>query len=237
MSARNEVIELLNKRKSIRKFKKKAVPSNLVDQILQCGQRAPTACRMEPYSFILISDEMKRDMITEACVTHEATKRYMKESPVWILICVDFARQIDLYRFLEINPEMGEISKFILGIIDSSLAAENMVIAAEAFGLSSCFVGSIWTHPLIVSEILDLPKYVFPLILLCLGYPDEEPQIRDRWPLKTILHYNKYSKESNQELLEYSQKRKSWEIGYPYKMDNKLNKNIKIKLKKIGFKL
>lgn len=237
MLEENEFVNIINSRTSIRQYKRKEIPNNMVERIIKSGQRAPTACRMEPYSFIIVTDSEKRRRIKDATVSHKGTRRYMEGAPVWIMICIDFARQINLYEHLGIKPELGDISKFVLGIIDASLAAENMVIASEALGLGSCFVGSIWTKPKEVSEILNLPMHVYPLLLLCIGYPDEDPGIRERWPYDVIVHTNDYSKVSEQQIQDYSKHRKNWSIGSPYKMDDKTNEEIKKKLIEIGFNI
>ena len=237
MLEQNELVKIINSRTSIRQYKQKEIPDNMVERIIKSGQRAPTACRMEPYSFIIVKDSEKRRRIMDVTVSHKGTRRYMDGAPVWIMICVDFARQISLYESLGIKPELGDISKFVLGIIDASLVAENMVITAETLGLGSCFVGSIWTNPKDVSEILKLPMYVYPLLLLCIGYPDEDPEIKERWPYDVLVHIDDYSKVSEQQIQDYTKHRKNWSIGSPYKMDDKTNKEIKKKLIEIGFNI
>jgi nitroreductase len=237
MLEENKFVNIINSRTSIRKFKKKNVPENMVEQILKSAQRAPTACRMEPYSFIIVTDSEKRRRIKDATVSHKGTRSYMDGAPVWIMICIDFARQISLYEYLGIKPELDDVSKFVLGVIDASLAAENMVITAETLDLGSCFVGSVWTKPKEVSEILNLPMYVYPFLLLCIGYPDEDPRIRERWPYDIIVHKDEYSKVSEQQIQDYSKHRKNWSIGSPYKMEAKFDDEIKEKLLEIGFKI
>lgn len=121
----------------------------------------------------------------------------MEESPLWIMICVDFARQLKLFELIGVKTKLGEASKILLGVIDADLAAENMVLAAETLGLGTCFVGSVWTAPKKIAEILNLSKNVLPLLLLCVGCPDETPPLRPRWPLEAILYENNYELPNN----------------------------------------
>jgi hypothetical protein len=88
-------------------------------------------------------------------------------------------------------------------VIDAALAAENMAIAAEAYGLGSVFIGSVWSNLKGTAEILKLPNKVMPIVLVCLGYPDESPPTRPRWPLKAVLHENEYKMPSREVMKRY----------------------------------
>lgn len=231
----NPLLKVLLDRKSVRKFKPTQVSREAVEQIVRTGQRAPTACRVEAYSFILVSDLEKRKQIVGATVGHEPTRRFMEEALVWIMICTDFARQIKFLEMQGLKNEFSEVSKFMLGIIDAALAAENMVIAAEALGLGSCFVGSIWTAPKGVAEILNLPENVLPVVLLCIGHPDENPQTRSRWPLEAVLHENEYNMPDERLMLEHASARQNWEVSSPYKLPRNVEQRIRREWREQGF--
>lgn len=78
--------------------------------------------------------------------------------------------------------------------------AENMVTAAESLGLGSCFLGAV---PYLAQEIIEeyhLPKRVFPLVGLAMGYPLTNPPVRPRYPLQFSLFEGKYPEFSEQEI-------------------------------------
>lgn len=127
----------------------------------------------------------------------------MKQASVWIMICADMARQLQLFKLLGVKTTFGPLSMLVPSIIDAALAAENMVIAAEALGLGSVFIGSVWDNLKKIAEILKLPRNVLPIVLICLGYPDETPPTRPRWPLKVVLHENKYEMPSKKLMKKY----------------------------------
>jgi hypothetical protein len=77
--------------------------------------------------------------------------------------------------------------------------AENMTIAAECYGLGSVFIGSALANKKAI-EALNLPKGVLPLTLLCIGYSDEQPPTRPRWPLKSIFHIDQYRDVAEKEI-------------------------------------
>jgi nitroreductase len=184
--------ELFN-RKSIRKFKDKKIPDEVVNKIIKMGQNAPTGGGTQVYSFVWISDEELKDKIIRIL----GKQQFMIEAPLWIMLCIDWARQYELFQHLNIEVDLGEMTKLWRGMMDVMLAAENMVIAAEGMGLGSCFNGGIRMHMDELSDLLKLPKNVLPVLLICIGYPNEKPPPRPRWPLEAVLHKNRYTMPSS----------------------------------------
>jgi len=245
----NITLDALLKRKSIRKFKRKIVSKALINQIVEAGQRAPTACGMQTYSFVLITDNGLREQIYKLI----GKQGCMEQAPVWIIVCADMARQLKLFEVLGVKTEMGPLGKFIPSVVDAALVAENMVIAAEALGLGSVFIGSVWEALKKIADLLGLPKNVLPLVLVCLGYPSESPPLRPRWPLKAVLHENKYEmppetlmrdyyEKANKELLEMGYFRKGiqnwaehWQAKFPPQETKQWEENLKRDLKALGF--
>jgi hypothetical protein len=154
---------------------------------------------MQTYCFILIRDLRLRSAISKAIGEQEG----MKQAPVWIVVCADMARQLELFKLLKVKTKFGPQSMLLPAVIDAALAAENMVIAAEAYGLGSVFIGSVWSDLKGMAEILKLPKKVMPIVLVCLGYPSEAPPTRPRWPLEAVLHENEYKMPSRETMTKY----------------------------------
>jgi len=239
----------LVERKSIRKFKRKPVSKRILEKLVKAGQRAPSNCGVQPYSVIIVDDDEKRERIFDAI----GRQGCMEEAPVWITICCDWARPLKLFEMLEVDTELGQIYRLILGIIDATLVAENIVTAAEIMGLASVFVGSVWKSPRRIARILRLPANVLPILLLCIGYPSESPPKRPRWPLKAVMHENgyimpdermmrKYYREANRTLLEMNYFRKgvhSWAEHWSRKFKKedmaRWEINLREELKKMGF--
>jgi len=198
----NPTLKTIFEHRSIRKFRSRKVSRRLIDLIVDAGQRAPTGCGMQAYSFVLVADSNLRKEILKAI----GRQRCMEQAPTWIVICADLARQFELFQMLSVKTKFGPVTKLIHSIIDATLAAQNIVVAAEALGLGSVFIGSVWESMKKVAEILKLPSDVLPIILLCLGYPDEAPPRRPRWPLKAVLHENCYEMPPRKLMKDYYQK-------------------------------
>jgi len=236
-------------RRSIRKFERKPVSKRILEKLVEAGQRAPSNCGVQPYSLIIVEDDEKRERILDVI----GRQGFMEEAPVWIIVCCDWARPLKLFEILEVDIELGQTYKLVLGIIDATLVAENIVTAAEIMGLGSVFVGSVWRSLRRIAQILQLPANVLPILLLCIGYPSESPPKRPRWPLKAVMHENRYVMpdermmrnyyiEANRTLLKMKYFRKgvhSWAEHWSRKFKKKdltlWEKNIREELKKMGF--
>ncbi|MFQ6088490.1 MAG: nitroreductase family protein [Candidatus Methanofastidiosia archaeon] len=188
-----EFLSLIEKRRSIRKFKDEKIPREVVFEILRLGQRAPTACSFQTYSFILIEDE-RREIFRLSNY-----QEMVLEAPVLILVCADLKRFKRVLKFAGACRKLGTSTR-IFSIIDATLAAQNMVLACEAFGLSSVFVGSVLDNAKEISKVLNLPEEVLPLYLLCIGCADENPPPRPRWRLESILHKDRYREIKDEEI-------------------------------------
>jgi len=192
-------LEILLERRSIRKFKSKPVPRTLLEKILRTAQRAPTSCGIQAYSFIEVEDPEVRCKIADVI----GMQRAMEQAPVWIFVAIDFHR---LYRFFDrlgLPIRLGPLSRLVTGLVDASLAAENITIAAEALGLGSVFIGSVWGGLVEIAQILKLPPNCMPALLICLGYPDGRPALRPRWPLKAVHHRDSYRDLEEAEIDDY----------------------------------
>jgi nitroreductase len=198
---KNSTLKLLNMffdRRSIRKFSSKLVPEENVQKIVETGQRAPSACNLQTYSIIWIKDEEIKEKILDACWA----SGQMRNVPVVFMICADVRRLGKTLDYLNANhclKQKGGYAIKLMSIIDASLAAENMTMAAECLGLGSVYLGGALANKEVI-KILKLPEGVLPLTLLCVGYPEEQPPTRPRLPLSTILHINSYREPSDEEI-------------------------------------
>jgi FMN reductase (NADPH) len=192
---------MMLRRVSIRRFKKEPVKENDLDLILLAGQRSPSPGGFQAYSLIVVNDSKKRSRISEA-----VRQSFVKEAPVFVLVCVDMRRfraVLDrLGHDYHLKHGSGLYAK-LFSIVEASIVAQSMAAAALFMGLGSCFVGAVFYAMKEITDILDLPLGVIPLVGLCLGHPDESPPPRPRWPLRCVVHVNKYQDISTHEIDSY----------------------------------
>ncbi len=124
---------------------------------------------------------------------------YVSRAASFLVFGADMRRHQLCCDMHQAPMKSGFTEQFITATVDVALFAQNVVIAAESIGLGICYIGGIRNNPDKVSELLDLPDLVYPVFGLCLGYPDQQPDIRPRLPLEVVLKQDRYSDEGDEQ--------------------------------------
>jgi nitroreductase len=194
----SQLLQILFDRKSIRNFKTTFIADDIAEKIVEIGQRAPSACNLQTYSVVWIKNREIREKMWSSC----SVPKPIRKAPLLFVICADLRRLIKVLGYLGhdhcLKHGQGYALK-LMSIIDATLVAENMTVAAECYGLGSVFIGSALANKKVI-EALSLPKGVLPLTLLCVGYSDEQPPTRPRWFLKSILQTDQYRDVAEKEI-------------------------------------
>jgi len=162
------LIDILLSRRSVRRYERKEIPREVLDKILEAGRQAPSAGNRQPWHFVvLIDSEVKKEL------SKRLFSRFVKDSSVIIVGC---ARK---------GLIAGKWS-----IISTAIALQNMVIAAWALGVGSCWIGDFSEEQ--VRKLLNIPASWNVVALVSLGYPAEKPRPRKRKPLEKIVSFNKF---------------------------------------------
>ena len=196
----NQVIDTLLKRKSTRVYTEAAVSPQVKASLLQATLRAPTAGNMMLYSILDITDQSLKDRLAETC----DNQPFIASAPlVWVFLA-DYQRWYDCFRASGVEQLSAEKNEPIrtpaegdlfLACCDALIAAQNAVIAAESFGLGSCYIGDIMENYETHRQLFNLPRYTFPIAMLCFGYPSPEQAGRDpssRFDEKYVVFENQY---------------------------------------------
>ncbi|NDI36097.1 oxygen-insensitive NADPH nitroreductase [Chengkuizengella sediminis] len=185
----NETINLLKSHRSIRKYKSDPIPQEYVDEIITSAQMASSSSHVQAYSVIGVTDQEKKKELSIL----SGNQTYIADCPLFFVWCAD------LYR-LQVACEMekteivsGTMENFIVATADVTLAAQNAAIAAESLGLGIVYIGGIRNQSKEVTELLQLPKLVYPVFGMCLGFPDQEPSQRPRLQTNLIYHQEVYN--------------------------------------------
>jgi hypothetical protein len=110
------------------------------------------------------------------------------------------------------KQSFDDLLGFLTGTVDAVIAAQTISLAAESVGLGICYLGTTWWAADQIIEMLDLPQGVFPVTSLVLGYPAEDPALRDRLPLDVMVHQEKYQRLSDAQIRQTHAEReqKAW---------------------------
>jgi hypothetical protein len=114
------------------------------------------------------------------------------QAPVLLTFCADFNRFNKWCRQRNAEPGYDNYLSFFTAAIDALLAAQNVCIAAESFGLGICYLGTTTYMADKLIEFFNCPEGVVPITTITLGYPAENPPLADRLPFDGIVHNESY---------------------------------------------
>lgn len=161
-----KMIDLILTRRSIRKFSSEPIEEEKLENILKCAAFAPTAKNTKAWKFLVTKDKM---LINKVINAHPYSAP-LKTADALIAVCIDFDKVLDGYA-----P------------VDASAATQNILLAAHAYGIGSCWMGVYPNANRIdaLKRIFELPESIDVINLVALGYPDEQP----RQPGRDYTHY------------------------------------------------
>ena len=150
------LLDVILSRRSIRRYENKEIPKDVLDQIVEAGRQSPSAMNVQPYRFVIVKkSEIKKEM-------KSIFSRFLEKAPVIIVGCA--------------NPKSRLAGKW--AIVDTSIALQNMVLAAWSLGVGSCWIGSFNEKK--TKQALKIPEDGKVVGLLTLGYPAETPKPRKK---------------------------------------------------------
>lgn len=195
----NPTLDLIHAHGSVRAYKTDPVPEAMLEQIVDAAQRASTSSNLQTYSVIAVTDADKRAQLAHLC----ADQKHITQAPLFLAWCADLARTERVCELRGYTQVTEYAENFLIAAIDAVIAAQNAALAAESLRLGICYIGSIRNHPHEVIQLLGLPRLVFPITGMTVGFPVEAPRLRPRLPMRAILHREKYDAKQDDTLREY----------------------------------
>lgn len=169
-----EITEAIRSRRSIRKYQDRPIEQEKLLRVLDTGRMAPSARNLQDWKFIVVRDQDKRKMLSEAA----NGQPYVEKASAVIVGCAT-------------EPENIMPCGQYCYPINLAIALDHMSLAATAEGLGSCWIGAFQEDK--VKEILDIPEKIRVVAMLILGYPAESPGARPRRKLDEIVVYDKWA--------------------------------------------
>jgi len=162
-----DAIEVLKTRRSVRAYTAEPVPRKIIEDIVDCGRLAATGINIQPWEFVVVTaPEMRRKIAQTA-----EYGKFIAQAPVCVVVLCR-----DTEHYLE----------------DGSAATENILLAARAHGLGSCWVaGDKKRYAPDICRLVEAPRGYKLVSLVPIGYPAETPEPPKR-PLAEVLHWEKY---------------------------------------------
>lgn len=193
----SSVLDLLKSHRSIRKFTDQAIAPELLNDLFLAGQAAATSSFLQGSTIIRVTDQSNRERIAELA----GGQGYVASAAEFLVFCADLKRAGNYCNEYDMPFEGNYTEHFIIATVDVALMAQSLVTAAESEGLGICYIGGIRNNPGPVSELLELPRGVYPVFGLCLGYPDQNPEIKPRLPVPVVVKQDKYNEDGDKEAI------------------------------------
>jgi len=178
----NDTIEIMLNRKSIRKYEERPVDDETLEAMVRAAFQAPFAAQL---GSLLLSRNSEKNPFG---------------APLLFTVCVDCHRLELIMAERGWRMKTSDAAMLIFGVQDACYMAENLVVAAESFGMGSCFLGGAPFVADRIAEQYSLPERVFPVVQLVVGYPAEDPPTRPRYPLSFSLFEDRYPELGEEEV-------------------------------------
>lgn len=195
----NAIVESLYHRKSMRVYEEREIPEEMKKIILEAAAQAPSAGCQQLYTILDVTDQSLKEALAESC-DHQP---FIAKAPMVLVFCADCKKWYDAYKEAECSPRLPGMGDLMLAVTDASIAAQNAVMAAESFGIGSCYIGDVMEQCEVQRELLQLPEYVFPAAMVVFGWPTEQQKKRpkpQRCSMEHIVHENTYRSMDGKEL-------------------------------------
>jgi len=175
-------------RRSVRAFTADPVPEPLLASVLAAALSAPSKSDLQQASIVRLKDPARKAALAGLVPQFP----WAAEAPVLLVVCGDGRRIRRLARHRR-HPFANEhLDSFMNAAVDAGMVLATALYAAESLGLAGCPISEIRNRAAEVSDLLALPRHVFPLAGLALGWPAQEPALRRRLPLAVTLHEDRY---------------------------------------------
>lgn len=195
----NPILDLIHTHGSCRRYRSDPLPDSAIETIVQAGQRASTSSNMQAFSVVAVTNPAKRDELSRLC----GGQKHIAQAPVFLAWCADLARIERACQLRGLTQSSEHIENFLIAALDAVIAAQNAALAAQSLGLGICYIGSIRNNPREIIQLLELPRLVFPVSGMTVGWPERTPLIRPRLGLEAVLHWEGYNPEQDAALLAY----------------------------------
>ncbi|MCE7795384.1 NADPH-dependent oxidoreductase [Sphingobium sufflavum] len=187
----NETLDTLLAHRSVRAYRPDPLAEGTVELLVAAAQSASTSSNLQPWSVVAVTDPARKDRLAALA----GNQQHIRDAPLFLLWLVDLNRLQNIGAREDTPPQaLDFLESFLLGSVDTTLAAQNAVVALESLGLGAVYIGGIRNKPAEVAAELGLPPHVFALFGLVVGHPDPAAPaaVKPRLPQEAVLFHEQY---------------------------------------------
>lgn len=200
--AGNEVISLLYRHRSVRRYTDEPVGDDIVTALIAAAQSAATSSNLQTWSVIEVREPARKDAVALLAGDQD----FIRRAPVFLVFVADWARnRVIAERRGAPTGGIDFLESTLVGFVDAALAAQNAVVAAESLGLGVVYVGSVRNAPERLADLLGLPPGAFPVVGLAIGHPDpaDPAGVKPRLPQSAVRHRESYALTDEADVAQY----------------------------------
>ena len=199
----------IQNRTSIRKYSSREVSDELLNRLLEEAERTPTMGNLQLYSVVITRSEEGK----KALAPSHFNQPMVTGAPVVLTICADYRRTTLWAENRKAHPGYDNILSFMNAATDALLFTQTFCNLAEEEGLGTCFLGTTVYMPKMIIDTLKLPKLVMPVATITLGWPDEQPALSERLPLRSIIHQEAYEDYTPEKIDDFYEEKENLEVN------------------------
>lgn len=199
----NPVLAQMGSHRSVRSYTDEPVSEAELHAIVAAVEEGPNWCNFQHVSIVSVDDPAQRQRAYELC----GNQGQVLEAPVFLMFCADFYRTwlacgCSQEAFDQVTAVADNI---IVGSTEVGIALGSATVAAEALGLGTCCVGAAREQEPEMRELLQLPRYVFPVCGFCIGHAADTPDLKPRLPERAVFFHDHYDEDLKPVLAEYDE--------------------------------
>lgn len=199
----------IQNRTSIRKYSSREVSDELLNRLLEEAERTPTMGNLQLYSVVITRSEEGKKALAPA----HFNQPMVTGAPVMLTICADYRRTTLWAENRKAHPGYDNILSFMNAATDALLFTQTFCNLAEEEGLGTCFLGTTVYMPKMIIDTLKLPKLVMPVATITLGWPDEQPALSERLPLRSIIHQETFEDYTPEKIDDFYAEKENLEVN------------------------
>ena len=166
------ILEIIKRRRSVRRFDGAKIPKESMEQILETARWTPSGANAQPWRFVVVTKRETLKALAEICYYKVFKSRHVGEAGAAIVICAD--------------PRAGSETHNL----DTAISGANMTLMATSLGIGSCWIGAFEEHTL--KNMLRIPENLEIIALIAFGYEVGKASVPPRLPLSSIVNYETY---------------------------------------------
>ena len=199
----------IQNRTSIRKYSSREVSDELLNRLLEEAEHTPTMGNLQLYSVVITRSEEGKKALAPA----HFNQPMVTGAPVVLTICADYRRTTRWAENRKAHPGYDNILSFMNAATDALLFTQTFCNLAEEEGLGTCFLGTTVYMPKMIIDTLKLPKLVMPVATITLGWPDEQPALSERLPLRSIIHQETFEDYTPEKIDDFYAEKENLEVN------------------------